>query len=119
MRSVPIRTALAGFVGIGVAVAGGNDNVIARNRIVRSERYGIAVFPTALYVSFDPAVPMPGPPWRPRGNRVFGNTVTGSGTGRPRARERLGPGQLLSREPRWAEAAAQSADARLPRYPCR
>lgn len=77
---VPIRTALAGFVGIGVAVAGGNDNVIARNRIVRSERYGIAVFPTALYVSFDPAVPTPGPPWRPRGNRVFGNRVTGSGT---------------------------------------
>ena len=77
---VPIRTALAGFVGIGVAVAGGNDNVIARNRIVRSERYGVAVFPTALYVSFDPAVPTPGPPWRPRGNRVFGNTVTGSGT---------------------------------------
>ena len=54
---VPIRTALAGSVGIGVAVAGGNDNVIARNRIVRSERYGVAVFPTALYVSFDPAVP--------------------------------------------------------------
>ena len=77
--SVPVRTALAGFVGIGVAVAGGNDNVIARNRVVGSERYGVAVFPTALYVSFDPAVPTPGPPWRPRGNRVFGNTVTGSG----------------------------------------
>jgi hypothetical protein len=78
--AVPIRTALAGFVGIGVAVAGGNDNVIARNRIRRSQRYGIAVFPTALYVSFDPALPRPGPPWRPRGNRVFGNAITRSGT---------------------------------------
>ena len=75
---VPIRTALAGFVGIGIAIAGGNDNTIRRNRVVRSERYGIAVFPTARFVSFAPG-PEPGPPWRPRGNRVTGNVVTGSG----------------------------------------
>jgi hypothetical protein len=75
---VPIRTALAGFVGIGIAVAGGNENVIRRNRVTGSERYGIAVFPTALYVSFDPNVPVPGPPWRPRGNLVSGNVVAGS-----------------------------------------
>jgi hypothetical protein len=79
MARVPIRTALAGFVGIGIAIAGGNENVIARNRVTGSETYGVAVFPTALYVSFDPGIPKPGPPWRPRGNRVFGNTVTGSG----------------------------------------
>ncbi len=76
---VPIRTALAGFVGIGIAVAGGNENVVGRNRVTGSQRYGIAVFPTARFVVFDPGLPEPGPPWRPRGNRVVANTVRGSG----------------------------------------
>jgi parallel beta-helix repeat protein len=76
---VPIRTALAGFVGIGIAIAGGNENTIAGNRVSRSERYGIAIFPTARFVVFDPATPEPGPPWRPRGNRVAHNVVAGSG----------------------------------------
>lgn len=76
---VPIRTALAGFVGVGIAVAGGNENVIRRNRVTGSERYGIAVFPTARFVVFDPGIPEPGPPWRPRDNRVSRNVVTGSG----------------------------------------
>jgi hypothetical protein len=76
---VPIRTPLAGFIGIGIAVAGGSDNVISRNRIRRSERYGIAIFPTARFVVFDPGTPEPGPPWRPHGNRVSRNVVTGSG----------------------------------------
>jgi hypothetical protein len=77
---VPIHTALAPFVGIGIAIAGGNDNVVRGNRITSSERYGIAVFPTARYVTFDPSVRRdPGPPWRPHGNRIVGNTVSGSG----------------------------------------
>ena len=76
---VPIRTALAGFVGIGIAIAGGNENMIAGNRVTGSERYGIAVFPTARFVVFDPTTPEPGPPWRPRGNRVSRNVVAGSG----------------------------------------
>ena len=76
---VPIETALAGFVGIGIAVAGGNSNAIGHNRVTRSERYGIAVFPTARFVVFDPGTPEPGPPWRPRGNRVYENVVSGSG----------------------------------------
>jgi hypothetical protein len=76
---VPIRTALAGFVGIGIAVAGGNDNLVRSNRVTRSERYGVAVFPTARYVSFNPGIPEPGPPWRPRGNRIDRNAVTASG----------------------------------------
>jgi Right handed beta helix region len=76
---VPIRTALAGFVGIGIALAGGNENVVSGNRVVGSERYGIAVFPTARYVSFNPSIPEPGPPWRPRDNRIERNVVTGSG----------------------------------------
>lgn len=76
---VPIRTALAGFIGIGIAVAGGNDLVVRGNRVTGSETYGVAVFPTARYVSFNPSIPEPGPPWRPRGNRVTGNVVRGSG----------------------------------------
>jgi hypothetical protein len=76
---VPIRTALAGFVGIGIALAGGNDNVVRSNRVTESERYGVAVFPTARYVSFNPHIPEPGPLWRPRGNRTVRNVVAGSG----------------------------------------
>ncbi len=76
---VPIRTALAGFVGVGIAVAGGNENVIRQNRVRGSTRYGVAVFPTAQRVTFDPGVAEPGPPWRPRGNRISRNVVTGSG----------------------------------------
>ena len=38
-----------------------------------------AVFPTARYVSFNPGIPEPGPPWRPRGNRIVRNAVTASG----------------------------------------
>jgi hypothetical protein len=76
---VPIQTALAGFVGVGIAIAGGNENAISRNRVTRSERFGIAVFPTARFVVFDPDAKEPGPPWRPRGNRVSRNVVTGSG----------------------------------------
>jgi Right handed beta helix region len=78
--AVPIHTALAGFVGVGIAVAGGNENAIHHNRVSGSERYGIAVFPTARFVTFDRhARDEPGPPWRPRGNRIWGNVVVGSG----------------------------------------
>jgi len=76
---VPIRTALAGFVGIGIAIAGGNENTVSRNRVTGSQRYGIAVFPTARFVVFTAGAPEPGPPWRPRHNRISRNVVTGSG----------------------------------------
>jgi Right handed beta helix region len=78
-EQVPIRTSLAGFIGVGIAIAGGNENVVAHNRVVGSERYGIAVVPTARLVAFDPTAPEPGPPWRPHGNRVSINVVRGSG----------------------------------------
>jgi hypothetical protein len=74
---VPIHTPLAGFIGIGIAIAGGNDNVVRGNRVTDSERYGIAVFPTARRVDFRATTPMPY--WRPKGNRVVLNAVTGSG----------------------------------------
>jgi hypothetical protein len=76
---VPIRTALAGFVGIGIAVAGGNENVVRDNRVTGSERYGIAVFSTARYVTFNPQAREPTPRWRPRDNRVTDNVVSSSG----------------------------------------
>ncbi|HVR14653.1 MAG TPA: right-handed parallel beta-helix repeat-containing protein [Gaiellaceae bacterium] len=77
---VPISTPLAGFIGIGIAVAGGNENDVRNNRVTASERYGIAVFPTARRIVFDPqATRDPGPPWRPRGNTITRNVVSASG----------------------------------------
>ena len=77
--AVPIHTALAGFIGVGIAIAGGNENVVHNNRVTGSETYGIAVFPTARYVTFAPNAKEPGPPWRPRGNVISANVVRGSG----------------------------------------
>jgi hypothetical protein len=94
---VPIRTALAGFVGIGIALAGGNENVVRQNRVAGSERYGIAVFPTARFVSFAPNAPEPGPPWRPRGNRVTRNVATRSGIADLALAKGSGPGNCFSR----------------------
>jgi hypothetical protein len=77
---VPIHTVLAGFIGIGIAVAGGNENLIRGNRVRGSERYGVAVYPSARFVVFATKRRHdPGPPWRPRGNRIVRNSVTGSG----------------------------------------
>jgi Right handed beta helix region len=77
---VPIGTPLAGFIGTGIAIAGGNENIVRDNRVTRSERYGIAVFPTAQRIVFDPgATSDPGPWWRARGNKISGNRVSGSG----------------------------------------
>jgi hypothetical protein len=76
---VPIHTALAGFVGVGIAVAGGSGNVVRGNRVTGSERYGIAAFSTARYVTFNPGAREPTPRWLPRDNRVTDNAVTGSG----------------------------------------
>jgi hypothetical protein len=103
---VPIRTALAGFVGIGIALAGGNDNIVSSNRVTGSERYGIAVFPTARYVSFNPRIPEPGPRWRPRGNRIVRNIVTGSGRADLALSAGSGRGNCF---------AANTARTRLPR----
>jgi Right handed beta helix region len=94
---VPIRTPLAGFIGIGIAVAGGNANTISGNRVTRSQRYGIAVFPTAHFIVFDPASPEPGPPWRPRGNRVTRNVVSGSGRADLALARGSGKGNCFSR----------------------
>ena len=76
-RSAPRWRASSGS---GSPIAGGNENSVHDNRVTGSERYGVAVFPTARFVTFDPhAKHEPGPPWRPRGNRIVRNVVTGSG----------------------------------------
>jgi Right handed beta helix region len=77
---VPISSPLAGFFGIGIGVAGGKDNDVSSNRVRASERFGIAVFPTARRIEFtSPVARDPGPPWRPSGNVVTRNAVSGSG----------------------------------------
>jgi hypothetical protein len=78
---VPLQTPLAGFYGIGIGIAGGNANRVERNRVTDSLRYGVAVFPTAFWVSTDRRPPPPGAhrPWRPSGNVVRSNTIRGSG----------------------------------------
>ncbi len=67
----PRQTPLGGFHGIGIAIAGGVDNLVEANAVSGSSRYGIAVFGTV-----DAASTL----WLPSGNRVTGNTVSGSGT---------------------------------------
>jgi parallel beta-helix repeat protein len=76
---VPIHTPLAGFIGIGIAIAGGNGNIVRGNTVQDSERYGIAIFPTARRVSFRPEGLKLRPYWHARGNRVVRNHVSGSG----------------------------------------
>jgi hypothetical protein len=68
--AVPANTPLAGFIGIGIGVAGGDANVIERNTVTGSARYGIALFPT---------IQRSGVVYTPSKNRIEGNTVTGSG----------------------------------------
>jgi hypothetical protein len=110
--AVPIKTALAGFIGIGIAIAGGNANFVAANRVTGSERFGIAVFPTARFVDFSGG-PEPGPPWRPRGNTVWLNTVRGSGQADLALAAGVGRRNCFTRN-----RAARSAPRDLPRRTC-
>lgn len=66
----PRQTPLGGFHGIGIAIAGGVDNLVEGNEVSGATRYGIAVFGTVDQAST----------WLPSGNRVTGNTVSSSGT---------------------------------------
>ena len=94
-------------------VAGGNVNTISRNRVSRSQRYGIAIFPTARFIVFAPGHPEPGPPRRPRGNRVTRNLVTGQQPRRSCPRAGLGEGQLLLAQRRGPLLAARRPDPHL------
>ena len=67
---VPAHTPLAGFIGIGIGVAGGNANTISNNTVTGSARYGIALFPT---------LQRSGAAYAASANEIRGNTVSGSG----------------------------------------
>src|SRR4051794_980080 len=69
---VPAHSPLAGFVGLGIGVAGGSDNTITANTVTGSANYGIALFPT---------LQQDGSAFAPSGNVVRNNDVTGSGLG--------------------------------------
>ena len=65
----PRNTPLGGFHGVGIGVAGGDDNAIEANVVSGSTRYGIAVF-TSIDRNGQ---------WVPSGNRVVDNEVSTSG----------------------------------------
>ncbi|MEO7117803.1 MAG: right-handed parallel beta-helix repeat-containing protein, partial [Candidatus Limnocylindrales bacterium] len=67
---VPANSPLAGFIGMGIAIAGGWENVVQENTISRSDRYGIALFPTAQ---------QGGSSIQPTGNTIRDNVVGDSG----------------------------------------
>jgi Right handed beta helix region len=66
----PRTTPLGGYHGVGIAIAGGQQNVVEGNDVRGSTRYGIAVF-TAIDRTSN---------WFPGRNQVVGNTVSSSGT---------------------------------------
>jgi hypothetical protein len=67
-RSAPAVPGTYPAFGTGIALAGGVDNVVMRNRVEDHVRYGIVAFPN-IDRNF----------WIPGGNRVEGNVVRGSG----------------------------------------
>src|SRR5207237_4917346 len=74
------------------------ENVVRDNRVSGSDRYGIAVFPTARRIVFDPGAERNlGAPWRPRGNRIVDNEVRGSGRADLALAAGSGPGNCFSR----------------------
>jgi hypothetical protein len=67
---VPANSPLAGWVGLGIGIAGGHENLVEDNEITGSDRYGIALFATLQRDRSQ---------WLPDANEIRGNTVTGSG----------------------------------------
>jgi hypothetical protein len=67
---VPADSPLAGYVGVGIAIAGGWEDRIEDNQIVNSANYGIAIFPTLQQA---------GARLAPKDNIVRRNAVSGSG----------------------------------------
>jgi plastocyanin len=67
-RDAPAKPGTNLAFGIGIVVAGGLDNIVARNRVEGHENYGIAILP-----NLDRNL------WIAGGNRVDDNVVRGSG----------------------------------------
>jgi Right handed beta helix region len=83
----PAAGPLAGYVGVGIAVAGGVDNQIVNNDVSGSDRYGIALYPT---------IQRNDPPFLPEGNAVRGNDVRASGIADLALSTGSGPGNCFS-----------------------
>ncbi len=64
----PRTTPLGGYYGVGIGIAGGQDNLVQDNEVRGSTRYGIAVF-TAIDRPLR---------WFPARNQITGNRVTAS-----------------------------------------
>jgi hypothetical protein len=80
---VPAHTPLAGFIGIGIGVAGGDANTISNNTITGSDQYGIALFPT---------IQQSGSIYAASANQITDNTISGSGKADLALAPMLGPG---------------------------
>jgi hypothetical protein len=65
----PRTTPLGGYHGVGIGIAGGQENLVEANEVRGSTRYGIAVF-TAIDRTTS---------WAPARNQVVGNHVSDSG----------------------------------------
>jgi Right handed beta helix region len=105
---VPLNTPLAGYYGIGIAIAGGNGNRVLHNTVTGSRRYGIAVFSTPYRVQ------TPRPPWRPQANAVRANAVRGSGLADLALSASARGGNCFR-----GNRAATAMPARLQKRPCR
>ena len=69
-QPVPANSPLAGYVGMGVAIAGGWENIVEDNHVTGSATYGIAIFPT-LQAS--------GTAIEPQLNQIRANEIADSG----------------------------------------
>ena len=67
----PAKGLTATIVGVGVGIAGGNDNVVEGNTITGHSKYGVAIFPL-------PEGAPDGPVWVPSGNAVVENVLDGN-----------------------------------------
>lgn len=66
----PAKGLTATIVGVGIGIAGGNDNVVEGNTITGHSKYGVAIFPLP-----EGAAQPDGVVWVPRGNKVVNNLV--------------------------------------------
>jgi hypothetical protein len=101
---VPANSPLAGFVGLGIGIAGGMDNAVEGNIVTDSARFGIALFP-ALQESRNV--------FAPSGNQIRGNTVTGSRTADLAFSTGSGSGNCFA-ENRFASSLPAAIEALLP-----
>jgi hypothetical protein len=101
----PSSGALGGYVGIGIGIAGGTDNLIEANVVTGNAGYGVAVFST---------MQQEGPPWNPGGNVVRGNTVRDNGLADLALAEGAGDGNCFE-----ANSVIRNQPRQIQRlYPC-